>query len=214
MVIRHIAAVIVLAIMAAPAFGCYSGLTIIPTTDMVGKGQYSMEMQIDGTIDDATSDTRVINTQFGLSDRFEAGVDFDVSIDSKTRTLLNAKYLLRPQKSDGLSLAAGVSNLEPSVKSNPFLVATKEFSKFRLHFGGLRSEGSNYWFTGLDKTFNDKFMLMCDYTNGDDNYSSVGFNYQFTDRYALMFGAQFPNSSDGDSLYTMHFVICGSAYNL
>jgi hypothetical protein len=103
--------------------------------------------------------------------------------------------------------------MEPSVTSSPYLVATKTLGPVRLHLGGLRSDSSNYWFTGIDRAVGNRLTLMGDYTSGNANYSSLGFNYQLDERLGLMLGAQFPNGS-GDTLYTMHFVVCGTSHRL
>jgi hypothetical protein len=213
-VIRHYGILVTaLTVFGTPALACYSGLTIIPTADVMGSGQYSMELQLDGTVSGPSSETRVINTQFGLSDRLEAGLDFDVSDDTDTQALVNTKYLLGASADKGLSFAGGVFSMEPSVKSSPYLVASKELGFLRLHLGGLRSESSNYWFTGVDHAIGNRMVLMADYTSGNANYSSLGFNYQLDESLGLMLGAQFPNSP-GDTIYTMHFVLCGSAHSL
>ncbi|MHB9037134.1 MAG: hypothetical protein ACYC64_10720 [Armatimonadota bacterium] len=208
---RNLIAAATLTLIGSPTLACYSGLALIPTADMIGDRQYSAELQLDGSVSGPTSETRVINTQFGFGDRLEAGLDFDVSDDTNTQVFVNAKYLLGTDTSRGLSFAAGVFSMEPSVKSSPYLVATKELGALRLHIGGLRSESSNYWFTGVDRVVSSRLTLMGDYTNGNGNYSSLGFNYQLDERVGLMLGAQFPNGSGG-TLYTMHCVICGKTH--
>ena len=64
------------------------------------------------------------------------------------------------------------------------------------------------FFIGIDRDINDKLNLMADYTSGDDNYSSIGANYQITDKFGVLAGVQLPNGG-GETLYTLHFCFSG-----
>ncbi|MHB0912926.1 MAG: hypothetical protein ACYC2Y_05720 [Armatimonadota bacterium] len=196
-----------LGLSAVPACACPSGLAVIPTAEVVDIGSYSLESQFDGTFARGNEETRILNTEFGLSARFEAGVDYDLSEGAETRTLLNAKYiLLNKEKS---ALAVGVCGIGEGVKCATYAVATQDFGGVRGHLGAIRIEGENRWFAGADKVVSERLTLMADYTDGDENASSVGFNYQISESRSIALGAIFPNEG-GDAEFTAHFVLGGS----
>jgi len=188
-----------------PAQACYTGLVNIPTAEVVEPGQYGIELQLDGSFASGTADTRILNTELGLSPRFEAGVDFDLSREAETRTLLNAKCLLS-HGGNRPALALGVCNVGRHASSTPYLVATQEFHQTRGHLGAARIDGRDRWFVGGDHAVNDKLTFMADYTSGSDNLAAVGASYQFADRFGVMAGVILPNSRDEDTGLTVHFV--------
>lgn len=198
-----------LAMIVSPAWSCYSGLTVIPTTDVVGAGQYSLDLQTDGSLPVPRADFYLLNTEFGIGDRFEAGVDFDLSEDADPRVLFNAKYVLAQNADNTRVLAVGISSLADGVKSVPYVTGMADLRAFRLHLGMLHQEGMDRWFAGVDRELTDKLYACVDYTNGDENYSSVGVNYQFTESTGVFAGALFPNAG-GDTEFTLHLVFCGS----
>jgi hypothetical protein len=191
-----------------PAGACYSGLVLIPTADVVESGNFSLEAQFDGAFAHGHGDARILNTELGLTPRFEAGVDRDFTKDADTREFLNAKYVsLAPGKRHP-AVAVGICNVGHNMKSNPYAVATTDFHAARGHFGVVSTDGNGRWFVGADSPVNKKLTLMADYTSGDENSSSIGFSYQISDRFGITSGVVFPNAG-GDTEFTVHFVFCG-----
>ncbi|MCL5105454.1 MAG: hypothetical protein M1133_15270 [Armatimonadetes bacterium] len=202
-----------LLIMASPpVLSCYSGLLIVPTTDTVEMGQFSAELQIDGSVPERNVSNGLINTEFGISDRLEAGVDFDWSETADERVLPNFKYIVFNDKNRRFAGAVGVCSAQPRIANNPYAVIGRAWSSCRLFSGIQRANGSTRWFVGADHRVSDRFTLMADFTNGGDNFSSFGFNYQINNRFGIMAGAEFPNVS-GDTLFTIHFVLGGPYRN-
>ncbi|HUV04042.1 MAG TPA: hypothetical protein VMX94_02925 [Armatimonadota bacterium] len=208
----RIAAAVATAVLglAAPCLACYSGLVVIPTADMVEPGGYAIEPQFDGLLAGSSIDTRILNLQSGISPRLEAGVDFDMSYDADPRILGNCKYLMAPGSKRAPAIALGLCNAGSKIRSSPYLVATQESGSLRGHFGIMRIEGNNRWFAGVDRAVSDRLTLVADYTSGDDNFASVGFNYQFEDEFGVMAGVLFPNAGDEDTGFSLHLVFTGS----
>ena len=196
-------------ILTAPAQACYTGLVSIPTAEVVEPGQYGLELQLDGAFAQVNSDPRIINTELGLSPRFEGGVDSDLSKDTQTRALLNAKYLLLTKDKRHPALALGICSVGRHVSNTPYLVATQEFGGVRGHLGAARIDERDRWFIGVDHAVNDKLTLMADYTSGSDNFATIGGSYQFTDTFGIMAGAILPNSPGEDRGFTVHFALNG-----
>lgn len=196
-------------VFAAGARACYTGLVNIPTAEVIEPGQYGIELQFDGSFAAGRADTRILNTELGLSPRFEAGGDFDLSHQAETRTLLNAKYLLSPGGEKRPALALGACNVGRHASATPYLVATQEFRGARGHLGAARIDDRNCWFVGADHAVNDKLTLMADYTSGSENFATIGASHQFTDRLGGMAGVVFPNVRDADTALTLHLVFTG-----
>lgn len=192
------------------AHACYTGLTVIPTADVVAPEGYGMEIQCDGSFAKADSDTRVLNTEFGLMQRFEGGADIDLHERSSSRAVLNAKYVLVPARKSNAAVAVGICNVGQNVRSSPYVVATLGFAAFRAHLGTVEIAGNRRWFVGADRAVSRKLTLVADYTSGPENFASAGFSYQFDPRFGLMVGAEIPNAGGNDPRFTIHFVMSGS----
>jgi hypothetical protein len=191
-----------------PAFACYSGLTIVPTADVTGANTYGLELQFDGDVPTPAPDTRILNTELGFGDRFEAGVDFDLSEDADPRTLVNAKYQLSRNTEGTKLLALGVCSVGSGLRASPYAVGTRDYGTFRGHLGLIRTDEADRAFVGVDKALDDRITAMLDYTAGDESYSSVGISYQHDDRFGVLAGLQFPNAG-GETLFTVHLVLSG-----
>ncbi len=199
-------AVLLIAATAISSTACYSGLGVIPTADVIEPGRYGVELQIDGRLDGVTSDTRVLDFEYGLCPRIEAGIDFDISTESDSRELLNAKCQLLSDSGSTPAFAVGVCNVGKSIKSSPYAVATHDFTALRSHLGLMRIDGNNRWFVGIDRAITDKITCMADYTNGSDNFASLGGSYQFNQHIGVLAAIMLPNDNAGDTGYTLHFV--------
>lgn len=203
-------AIAVLMLASGAARAAHTGLVIIPTAETVGADHYIIEPQFDGTFPPRRAETRILNTEFGLGDRCEAGVDFDLSRDPPTRLLFNAKYLLLAGGAGTPALAVGVTNVGHDVRSAPHLVATLRSRALRGHLGAARIEGETRWFFGADHALSGRLTLMADYTSGQENFSSAGISYRHSEALELLVGAQFANADDGDTRFTAHLVITGT----
>lgn len=205
---KHGLMCVLLLLVMAPVWACYSGLALIPTADVVCDGEYSVDLQVDGVLDGPAVDTYILNTEVGFGDRFEAGLDYDFSADADPRLLVNAKYVLATNSEGTRALATGVYSLATKGKMTPYVVGTGDLGVARLHLGALRSEEKTRWFVGADRDLSAKINLCADYISGDENDASVALNYQFTPSVGLFGGIIVPNS-DGDTLFTLHLVFGG-----
>lgn len=201
--------VVLVGLMSVSAQACYTGLALIPTADVAQPGEYSIELQFDGTFARGNEETRILNTEFGLTPRLEAGIDYDFSRDAENRTLLNAKYVVLTPGEHRPALAVGICNMGQNLKSSPYAVGTRACGSARGHLGVVSIDGSGRWFAGVDKAVNMKLTLTADYTSGNENNSSIGLSYQFNDRSGITSGVVFPNEC-GDTQLTIHLVCSGS----
>lgn len=191
------------------AFACYSGLVVIPTADVISSGECCIELQYDGVFATDSTDSRILNTQFGVMPRLEAGFDFDLSDDPDSLMLGHAKYLVSPADGCTPAMAVGICNVGQNIRSSSYALITHQFQPLRGHLGIMRIDGNNRWFIGADQAVNNRLILMADYTSGDENCSSVGFSYQKTDRFGILAGVLFPNDSKEDTGFSVHLVFSG-----
>jgi hypothetical protein len=199
--------------VALPGIACYSGLLVIPTADTVGANQYCLDCQVDGATTRMTSDTYLLNTQFGVGDRLEVGVDADLAKDADARFFFNGKYVLDTRKDGTFAVAAGVCNCTTSgdLDESPYLVATRDFTAYRGTAGVMRIDGRTAAIIGVDKTLDDRTLVTADYTTGEENGASAAFCYDFNDSTSIMAGVMLPNSgSVSDARYSVHLSLTGS----
>lgn len=197
----------VMTLLSIPAFACYGGLLVIPTTDTSGDGNFVIDLHWEGWGDGLKEKHTIINTEFGITDRFEFGVDFNLKVrETGSTPLFNAKYLLVDREDWGFRLAGGIYNLNQEGEMIPYLIATKDFKYFRVH-GGLQREydGKTHCIIGLDKITGNGWQFCVDKISGDDNYLSCGIGWA-NDLVGFMGGCQWPNGGGKPEL-VFHVII-------
>jgi hypothetical protein len=198
---------------AIPGVACYSGLLVIPTADALGADQYDIELQVDGAAEKLKADTYLLNTQFGIGDRLELGVDVDLAEEADERLLFNGKYILGTSADGLLAVAVGICNCTTSadLEESPYLVATRDCTTYRGTLGLMYLNGKTEAVVGVDKALDDQMMLAADYTTGDENTSSAAFSYTCSDRTSLMAGVMLPNNGSlADARYSVHLCFTGA----
>ena len=213
-VIRTALALVSVFLAAQAAEACYSGLIIIPTADVTGPYTWALDLQWQGSSGAFKTDQLVINTELGLGERFEVGLDIDATSGSvDRRVLFNAKYLFVKSDRHGFAVAVGIQNMTQQFTPFPYVVATKDWGVFRTHLGiqRERDDNRNNWFVGVDRTFQQKWQVMADYTAGEQNCSSAGIGW-IGDRWQVFLGAQWPNAGGGP-LVVLHMNLMGHFRN-
>ncbi|HEY3285210.1 MAG TPA: hypothetical protein VGN26_23305 [Armatimonadota bacterium] len=195
--------------LCSPARATYSGLTLIPTADTVGAGQYGLELQSDGSASTLSPDTYLLNSQFGFGSRFEAGTDLDLSPGANPVFLWNAKWVAARSNKRDLGLALGVMNVGKGTMPTRYAVLSKGWSALRGHVGALKGECAGRWFLGLDRPVTTKATLMADYTSGRESFWSLGVAYQSSPSTGWVLGAQVPNGG-GSVGFTLHLCLNGA----
>lgn len=204
------AALFLLVLSGPDAQACYSGLIIIPTADVTGPLAWVLDIQWQGYSTAFRTDQLIVNSEWGIGDRFEMGLDVDATggpVDH--RALLNAKYVLLRSDPQHLAVAVGLQNMNRSFDSYPYLVATKDWGILRTHAGIQHEEGNrNRWFVGVDRTVGEHWQVMADHTAGSENYSSAGIGWCGAS-WQVMVGGQWPDAG-GSSIVVVHVVLTGS----
>jgi hypothetical protein len=189
---------------------CTSGLVLIPTTDTTGAYVWAVDVQWQGYSSVLKTDQLVINSEFGIGDRFEVGVDVDATSGAANRrVLLNAKYVFLQSDRFTFTMAAGTQHGSPGFEPSPYVVATKDWGVLRTHLGVQRNftENITQWFIGVDRTFDERWQIMADYATGPGSYASAGVGWTWG-RWQTVLGAQWPNDG-GPALAVIHVVLTG-----
>lgn len=202
---RWSAAVGLLLITVTPALAELSSLIVIPTADVTGEGRYRIDGQVLASISSSGRTAWTLNNEFGIGDRFEAGVDFDLTPGDKTLFMPNFKYTFPVGGQPKTRVALGYWDPEGIMGPYPFTVATRDFGIARLHLGLVRGEYEFRWLAGTDRTIGNRLTLMADYTNGWESAWSVGGLLEFGSRWGLLVGVIFPNS-DGPSYLEVQLI--------
>jgi hypothetical protein len=173
---------------------CYSGLLVIPTTDITCNGDFVIDLQWEGWANELREKQSVFNTEFGIGDRFEFGFDFNLTeTDNEHSVMFNAKYLLFETKDSSFKIAAGLYNTNSNFDNIPYIIASKDFKFFRTHFGFQREYGGTInYILGIDKITESGFQICVDKIRGEENYLSFGIGY-FKNCFSTMVGYQWPN---------------------
>lgn len=196
-----------------PAAACYTGLILIPTTDTACAYTWVVDLQYQSYSNAFKTNALIVNTELGLGDRAEIGLDLDVTPDAnqERRVLLNAKLVVFKSERHGFSCAVGFGNMTPSFATRAYVVATEDLKVLRLH-AGLQYHKNQYRtdaFVGLDRRFANGFVLMADYTNGDPNFASAGIGYVVSEKFGFSAGVQYPNAG-GPTVLVFHVVWTGT----
>lgn len=186
--------ILLLFIGLTPLSACYSGLLVIPTTDVTCNGDFLIDIQWEGWANKLREKQSILNTEFGIGDRFEFGFDFNLTeTDSDHSVMFNAKYLFLETKDSSFKIACGLYNTNSNFDNIPYLVATKDFKFLRTHFGFQREYGGSVnYILGIDKITESGFQYCVDKIGGEENYLSVGIGYS-KNFFSTMIGYQWPN---------------------
>lgn len=193
----------VLLAAGGPAWAAYSGLTLIPTADLLGPGQVCLDYQVFGSFPMGRVHAAYVNTQFGVGNRAELGLDFDFTEDAPAEASFNAKLLLQPPER-GLGLAVGVCNVAEHLQPSSYFAATQGAGAARLHAGAIRTpEDETQGFAGVDYGLSDRVQLCADYVAGDENGSALGIAYQFSERWSILIAWLRPHERETEDSYTV-----------
>ena len=185
------AAVIATAALAAP-----TGLNIIPTADLLSRGEIALEYQADGVrLFDAECDHWVL-LEIGFSDRFEAGVDR--CWDGDTATFGNAKLLLLGERGHRPAVALGVQGWGGEGASDPYLVASRNAGRARWHLGVIRREGDTEAMFGCEVPLAARLTFAADRVSGCGSVSTIGIGAGLSRIAAVKLSCIVAGSSDGD----------------
>lgn len=173
-----------------------SSLIVIPTARTQRDGTYYVAIERRGGFLNTTEQpTWTVKTKFGFK-QSEAQASFDKDQNGNLRLRINAKYSIPLDPHSDTAWAFGFQSLGVGSVWTPYSVVSHRVGKSDLHFGLFDTEDRTLgWFTGADYLITPHLDLMADYTNGDTNEWSAGFEYTFSDLWKLKAGSRFRTDS-------------------
>lgn len=202
---RLVLGFLILGMLNNLVFSAPSGLSLIPSVDVLGISDYDIELQIDGNFPIGLGgSTFTYLTQFGLYKNLEGGVDFSLAPGEGLATY-NIKYLAYDKK---YKVAVGIQNIVKDGNANYYLTSSKEVRNYRLHFGASTEKDNNNIFLGVDKTMN-KLGVMSDYISGNLGCFCVGISYILNDNLGFLFSYNKPNDKNTKNSYTFYIAHFG-----
>lgn len=209
----------ILVLSAVPALAAPTGLTQIPTPDLIPFGQFVVELQNGNT---STHDEPTVikmpapmfQSQVGLSSRMEAGVDLIPTQGLESyKPVANVKWDALLEDYDNPALALGAQNVGlGGLKPQYYVVMTRtlnyqevQYTKFRAHRRNIRLRGrrvhagllrvgkDNYAMLGSDIELGDNVVLYADWIAGGANAGSLGGTYVIDSRNSFVLAALYGN---------------------
>lgn len=191
-------------LLSRDLFSCYSGLLVVPTTDITYDRVWVIDLQWEGYLRELREKQFIFNTEYGIGGNFEMGIDFNfTNRASDSVVLVNAKYLVYDRSS--LKVAVGFYNLNSEFDYIPYIISSKDLKEFRVNLGFQREyDGKINYIAGLDKTFENGIQVCIDRINGVQNYLSIGVGYSYKNS-SFMVGYQWPNGG-GKGEFVFHLI--------
>jgi hypothetical protein len=166
-------AIALLALIAAPpAWAAPSGLNLIPTADVLADQTVALEYLAEGVQLFDRDCNHWALLEAGVGGRLEFGVDRCFSGEGDTAG--NLKYLLSEPAPGRPAVAVGVQALAAGDDPQPYLVATAEAGRLRLHAGAVLLGNQGQLMLGLEAPLVRRFGLQIDHITGADNSSGIG----------------------------------------
>lgn len=196
-------------LMAGRVQAAPNGLTQIPIAKVFGDGVASFSLARSRQSDDST----VYTAQYGVSNRFEVGLDYQAAPAVQRTFLGNTKLLLLHQPRRLPDVACGILNVAPGQKAVPYLVATSAPRAWGFSLGVIRPSGGTAFrgLVGLSYGITPALQVVSDFINGRENYATLGGIYALSKTvtvnlaYALPNdGARNPHGYVLDVAYTFH----------
>lgn len=191
------------------ALALYTGLIQIPAAQVLPPGAYELILEVDVGAGDNNSTAIIVDSQFGLTPRLEAGIDFDLGLGADSVLVGNLKYLFATNSKHTWGAALGVYTLSTALRSAEYVVASRYLGGCDVHLGLMHVNNGNQWFAGLNSSFLKRLTFVGDHISGEGNYSSLGVQYNLNDRFNVLAGVLFPNTSGCDTQYTVQFTLAG-----
>lgn len=191
------------------ATALYTGLIQIPTAECLKPGVYGLILQGNAGAGDEDTTAVILDSQFGLTPRLEAGIDFDLGLGADSVLLGNVKYLFATDSEQTWGAALGVYTLSTALRSAAYIVGSRYLDVGDVHLGLAHLNNGNQWFAGLNSTFLKRLTFMGDHISGEGNYSSLGVQYNVNTRFNVLVGVLFPNTSGCATQYTLQITLAG-----
>ena len=207
---RNMVALCLLA-LATAASACPTMLNLVPTADVVGRGGYSLGLELDGHATPFSEGAELwAMTDFGVTDRLEVGVDV-ADATSRASWFVDAKWQVVPEAHGAPAVAVGVLDMVHLRDEGAwYAVASKNVpgSPLRLTAGFQRDDRSR-GLLGGQYAVNDAVTLYADWTTGPETYATLGVGRSLTDGVSVLAYYARSNTSREDDFVGLNLCFSG-----
>ncbi|MHB9035506.1 MAG: hypothetical protein ACYC64_02485 [Armatimonadota bacterium] len=171
-----------------------SGLNVIPTADVLGKGVMSLETESDGNGRPWGDDCdRFALLQFGVGNGIEMGADQCLN---DSNAWINFKWRVRNESNGSPAVALGTQAIADNGRPQPYVVTTKSLGKLRLHTGVIDIDRKFRWMLGMDHPLGGRIAFQADYISGNENSMTYGVAVSLSNSLSLTLAKSVPNGTD------------------
>jgi len=196
-VARYSSVAVLLVVSLSPVWAGPTGLTVIPTADLLEPATASLEFEAEGKQVPFGGDCdRAVLFEIGLLEGVEAGID--TSISSSEGPWLNAKWLVADETATLPAVAVGLQNVGEAAVAEPYLALAKDVGKVRVHTGGIRTGHRTYWMLGAEVSAGPRLTACADYMSGHAGTASVGLSWEISDVVSVAAARIFANDSEAE----------------
>ena len=188
-------------ISRAPA--CPSGLNLIPTAAVLADRELAVEYMVAGQQLFDQDCGHWLLLQAGIGGRLELGVDR--CFRGENDTVGNVKYLLSPPAPGRPAVAVGVQALAGEAAAQPYLAASAEAARLRLHAGVIWVERHGEPMLGLEAPLSSRLTLLADHLAGADNGSGIGLSAELNESLYVTASRYLANAGGEDDGWQLVF---------
>ncbi len=186
---------VLLVISLSPVWAGPTGLTVIPTADVLEPATASLEFEAEGRHVPFGGDCdRFMLLQIGLPQSLELGIDGCVT--SSEGPWLNAKWVMMSETPRFPSVAVGLQSVGKDTTAEPYLALSRDVGRVRLHTGAIRLEHHNSWIFGVESSLGPGLAVCGDYVSGTAGTTSLGLSWEISDTIAVAAARIFANDSE------------------
>ena len=188
-----------LAVGVLSAWAGPTGLTVIPTADVLEPATGSLEFEAEGrrTPFGGDGDSSML-FEIGLPQGIEAGID--TSITSSEGPWLNVKWLVAGETQYSPAVAIGLQGIGQNTTAESYVAVSKDVGKVRLHTGGIRTGHHFYGMVGAEVQVGPRLTASADAVSGHAGTTSVGLGWEISDTVTVA-GARILADAGNDRWY-------------
>ncbi len=194
-VARYSSVAVLLFASFLPVWAGPTGLTVIPTADVLAPATGSIEFEAAGKQVPFGGDCdRSVLLQIGLAQNMEAGID--TSISSSERPWLNAKWIMMNETLRFPAMAVGLQGVGKDTTAEPYFALSRDAGSVRLHTGAIRFEQHTSWIFGVESSLGPGLAACGDYVSGNAGTTSLGLSWEISDVASVTAARIFANDSE------------------
>lgn len=183
-----------------------SKIIIVPTARTIEAGCYRLELDRKAPLLDAPARKLDLAAKVGIGERLLLEAKMPLDAGSGEGTLFDGKYVFAVADGDKTAAAIGIENFGPLSQPVSYVAYSHLFKPVDLTLGIANGAGWIVrYFAGIDWAVSDSLHLLADYSTGEDDFVSGGFQYEFSEHWGIKSGVEFPRTGSPDVMIKVIF---------